>query len=233
MINKNSNLKAIVKIAEALGELKEEVIFVGGAVVGLYIDDPGAEDVRPTKDVDITVHIATFAELEKLRKKLSGKGFKQSHAENVVCRFLYKDIKMDVMGTKELGWAPSNPWFCPGFKHLEKHQIGAITVNLLPLSYFLATKFAAFHDRGGADPRFSKDFEDITYLLDNRTDLVESLTRAPDDVKKYLNAEFKKILSDQDLQEALTANMSHLMQTERYKKIESKLKEIVKIIEQG
>lgn len=233
MINKSSNLKAIVKIAEALEELKEEVVFVGGAVVGLYANDSAAEDVRPTKDVDITVHIVSTVELEKLRLKLLKKGFKQSPEEKVICRFLYQGIKLDVMSTKEVGWAPSNSWFGPGFKHLEKHKINAITVNLLPLSYYLATKFAAFHDRGGTDPRFSKDFEDITYLLDNRTDLVESLARAPEDVKKYLHIEFKRILSDKILQEALMANMSHLIQTKRYKMVESKLKEIVKDFKQG
>lgn len=227
-MNTSKNIEAIVKIAEALEELNDQVVFVGGAVVGLYVDDPGAEDVRPTKDVDVTVSIATFVELEKLRKKLLEKGFKQSSEEKSICRFLYQGIKLDVMSTEAVGWAPSNSWFGPGFKHLERHKIGAITVNLLPLSYYLATKFAAFHDRGGADPRFSKDFEDITYLLDNGTDLAESVARAPEDVKKYLHDEFKIILSDKFLQEALLANMSHLMQIERYNRLESILRDIVK-----
>ncbi len=37
---------------------------------------------------------------------------------------------------------------------------------------FLATKFEAFKDRGG-DYRTSHDFEDIVYVLDNRTTIVE------------------------------------------------------------
>ena len=41
---------ATVKIAKALGELNRKVVFVGGAMVSLYIDDPSAEDLRPTKD---------------------------------------------------------------------------------------------------------------------------------------------------------------------------------------
>ncbi|MDP2806659.1 MAG: nucleotidyl transferase AbiEii/AbiGii toxin family protein [bacterium] len=227
MINSANNLKAIVKIAEALEELNDQVIFVGGSVVGLYINDPAAEDVRPTKDVDVSADIATFGELEKIRQQLVKKGFKQSHEEKVVCRFLYQGIKLDVMGTKEVGWAPSNPWFGPGFKHIEKQKIDAITINILPLAYFLATKFTAFHGRGGADPRFSHDFEDITYILDNKVDLVESVTRAPDDVKKYLRSEFRKILKGSSLQEAIIANLNHLTQTERYNAIVSKLEKFV------
>ncbi len=40
------NRLAITKVAIALGELNEQVVYVGGAVVSLYIDDPAAEDVN-------------------------------------------------------------------------------------------------------------------------------------------------------------------------------------------
>jgi len=54
------NRAATKKIAQALGALNERVVFVGGAVVSLYIDDPSAEDVRPTKDIDISMEIASI-----------------------------------------------------------------------------------------------------------------------------------------------------------------------------
>jgi hypothetical protein len=54
MKNTTINLGIIKTIATALGELNEKVIYVGGAVVSLYINDPAADDVRPTKDVDIS-----------------------------------------------------------------------------------------------------------------------------------------------------------------------------------
>jgi len=38
-------------------------VYVGGAVVSLYIDDKSAEDVRPTKDIDFTMEIASLGEL--------------------------------------------------------------------------------------------------------------------------------------------------------------------------
>ena len=54
MINTLINWKVIKTIANALGELNQKVVYVGGAVVSLYIDDTAAEDIRPTKDIDIT-----------------------------------------------------------------------------------------------------------------------------------------------------------------------------------
>ena len=48
--NKKLNERMIKKIALALGDLNEKVVYVGGAVVNLYGDDPAAEDLRPKKD---------------------------------------------------------------------------------------------------------------------------------------------------------------------------------------
>lgn len=92
----------IRKIAMALGTLNEQVVFVGGATVSLYINDPAAEDVRPAKDVDISLFIATLSELEAIREELTRKGFKQSAEGHVICRFQYEDVKVDVMNTRSL-----------------------------------------------------------------------------------------------------------------------------------
>ncbi len=46
------NLPYLRSIAEALGELRGQVVFVGGAVAGLLITDPLADPVRATRDVD-------------------------------------------------------------------------------------------------------------------------------------------------------------------------------------
>ena len=73
--NTEYNQEVIKKISLALGEMNERVLFVGGAAIGFYINDPAAEDIRATKDVDITIEIATLGELESFRQKLAKKGF--------------------------------------------------------------------------------------------------------------------------------------------------------------
>lgn len=205
--NTTINLGIIRKIAHALQDLNERVVYVGGAVVSLYVNDPAADDVRPTKDIDISLEIASLGELEEIREKLIKRGFQQALEDNVICRFRYEDIKVDVMSTKEVGWAPANPWFGPGFKYLQKQQIEDKTIHILPLAYFLATKFTAFHDRGAKDARTSHDLEDITYILDNRTDLVEIVIQAPYDVKSFLKQEFTAIINSSNLQEAMAGKL--------------------------
>lgn len=66
------NLEMVALVAERLGDLCNEVVFLGGAVTELLVTDPAAPGVRPTKDVDVIVEIgshAAYAEFsERLRK---------------------------------------------------------------------------------------------------------------------------------------------------------------------
>ncbi len=221
------NRAVIRKIGVALGTLNEQVVYVGGAVVSLYINDPSADDIRPTKDIDISLSIASLGELEALREELISKGFTQSPDDNVICRFRYGDVKVDVMSTHAVGWAPANPWFAPGFDHKETVEVENQPIQILPLAYFLASKFTAFNARGAKDPRTSHDFEDIVYILDNRLDLVEKITDSPEDARKYLIWEFGKVLKDGQKQEAILGNLFIEGRDQRFQIIMDKLKLIV------
>jgi Nucleotidyl transferase AbiEii toxin, Type IV TA system len=220
-------LESIEKVAIALGELNKEVVFVGGAVVSLYVNDAFADEFRPTKDIDITFRIVSFAKLEQLREKLVSKGFKQNIFEDVICRFQLEDILVDVMSTQAIAWAPANRWFEEGFNDLIQMNIGTQVINLLSLPFFLATKFDAHADRGGSDARMSKDFEDIIYLLNHVSNLETHISNASSNVKNYLILEFKDILKNDVKQEAILANMPYNFQMERYDIIIEKLKSIV------
>jgi len=212
------------KVATALEELNERVVYVGGAMVSLYIDDPAADDVRPTKDLDISMEIASVVELEEIRVKLNDKGFRQSHQDDVRCRFRYEDVLVDVMATKEIDWAPTNPWFAPGFKNKQSYFIEDVEIKILPLPYFLATKYSAFDGRGRIDPRTSHDFEDIVYLLNYTSSLVEQVLNSDPSVKAYLQESFNEILNSNILQEAVLGNLYFEEQKTRYPKIINSLK---------
>jgi len=63
MENKVINLNVVAEVAKGLQELNDKVVFVGGAVVSLYTDDPAADEIRPTADVDFTVNITNITSL--------------------------------------------------------------------------------------------------------------------------------------------------------------------------
>lgn len=219
---RNQHIDLITKVAGALGDLNDQVVYVGGAVVSLYVTDPAAPDVRPTDDVDIILEITSLGKLEVLREELNRKGFTQSADENVMCRFRYEGIKVDVMSTQEVGWAPANPWFKPGFDHLENKTAGDFNLRVLSLPYFLASKLTAFRLRS-KDPRTSHDLEDVVYLLDNIDGLTDQLFSAPSDVKDFLHEEFSNMLNDGAIREAIMANLEYSVQTERFEMIEEKV----------
>jgi predicted nucleotidyltransferase len=215
-----------LKIANALGELNERVVYVGGAVVSLYINDSAADDVRPTQDLDFSMEIAHVAELEAIRENLTQKGFYQSSEDDVICRFRYEEIKVDVMATKAVGWAPANPWFAAGFNHLVEFNVEGKVIRCLSLPYFLASKFSAFYDRGAEDPRTSKDMEDIAYLLNYTSDLAITILESETEVRAYLNECFQDILSDDTKQEAILGNLYYENQAYRFAQIINTLNQV-------
>lgn len=47
-----TNIWMLQTVSKGLGELKDEMVFVGGAVAELYADNPAASEIRTTFDVD-------------------------------------------------------------------------------------------------------------------------------------------------------------------------------------
>jgi predicted nucleotidyltransferase len=226
---KNTRINRLVtkKIALALDELNEQVVYVGGAVVSLYVDDPAADDVRPTKDLDLTMKIASLSELENIRQSLADKGFIQSAMDSVACRFRYDDILVDVMATVPIGWAPGNRWFELGLDQAISKELEDITIRILPLPYFLATKFDAFFDRGVNDLWASHDYEDIVYLFNHVTDISEQILNSDEVVKGYIGECANQILGNQSFKEAIIGNLFFEHQDERFNLIIDKLTTVV------
>ena len=82
-----NNIEMLQFIAKGLGELKEEVVFVGGSVAELYADDPATSDVRPTLDIDCVVEISTRKAYYELEDELRKKNFKNDTRPNApICR---------------------------------------------------------------------------------------------------------------------------------------------------
>ena len=73
-----SSLDLVVLVARQLGTLRDRVVFVGGAVRGLLVTDPGAAPERATDDVDVIVELASAVEFHRLGDQLRALGFRAS-----------------------------------------------------------------------------------------------------------------------------------------------------------
>jgi predicted nucleotidyltransferase len=224
--NQTINLKIVEKVANQLGELNTDVLYVGGAVISLYITDVGAEQPRPTKDIDISIQITTYDQMDSFREKLALKNIYPASSENVLYRFSYEGILIDFIPYEETPLGPTNKWLKPGFEKSFAVKIGDSEIRILPVSLFLATKWEAYKSRGN-DPRSSHDFEDIIYILDNNLEVVQDVKKANKDVQDFLKAMCGKILSHPSRDEIIECHMNPYTAAERKEIVIKKLKEII------
>ena len=87
---KLANLRMLEFVATKLGDIRNDVVFLGGCTTGLFISDPLVPDVRYTLDVDCIVDVISRNQYYQLEKKLNKQGFKKSITEDVICRWFYK-----------------------------------------------------------------------------------------------------------------------------------------------
>lgn len=228
MYNKVINLALVAQVAQGLQELRDKMVFIGGAVISLYTDDPAAEEIRPTADIDMTINLANYHEWAQMQERLAELEFYPDPQGQSICSYKYQDITIDIMPADDSSIGISNIWYKPGFKYLQQIELeDGTSINILPAPYFLATKLEAFKDRGNNDFYGSHDFEDIIYLIDNRTTIVEEIVASDEDIRDYIKTEFTTIKNHPQAEEILAMHIHPLIREERFKIL---MEKIIKMI---
>jgi len=193
--------------AEALGDLLEGVVFVGGATVTLWITDPGAPPVRPTNDVDVVVEVVSRSGFQRFESRLRARDFSEDQESGVICRWRHRGgLILDAMPSDPsiLGFA--NRWQGAGIPHaVERGLPSGALIRAVSPPYLLATKLEAFKGRGQRDFLASRDFDDIIALVDGREEVVDEVQDASVDVRHYLSSEVAAILRDPRFADGLFA----------------------------
>lgn len=224
----HTNITRIKGVHNALGELKNSVAFVGGATVSLYADNPELVEVRPTNDIDVVIEIGTYGDYTKIQEQLGTLGFNVDIESNVICRYKYQALTVDIMPTEESILGFSNRWYKEGFEHLVKYNIDDYNkVNIFSTPYFIASKLEAFKGRGGDDGRMSQDFEDIVFVLDNRKLVWNEMRDAKEELRCYLIKEWEKLLSHPYHEEWLSVHLEYETASSRAQIIVASMKSFV------
>lgn len=150
------NLPILILVADALGDLCEDLVFVGGCAVGLLLTDPATTGIRPTQDVDAIVEAATLSQFYRVEALLPQKGFVRDAESGVICRWkhLASGARFDLMPTdpEVLGFA--NRWYPEALETATSAPLNErLHINLISAPAFIATKLEAFSSRG--NPTFS------------------------------------------------------------------------------
>lgn len=201
-----SNLERLQFVATALEELKNIVVFVGGATTELYVTDPAATEIRTTKDVDCVIKLTNYAEFDNIESLLRRKGFQNDTSPDApICRWIYQDEKIDIMPDNEKIVGFSNRWYSDAVKYKVSRKLpNGIIIHILPITLFVATKLEALKGRGGIDYRLSHDFEDIIYIINNCPEFVDNYkSEVNKELKNYLKTEFCNLISRPNIHEEI------------------------------
>ncbi|MBK9573933.1 MAG: hypothetical protein IPO43_14960 [Rhodoferax sp.] len=211
----NPNIELLTSIANAMGALREQVVFVGGCATGLLITQPLVADARATEDVDAIVEVASLVGYHALAAQLMEQGFKQTMADNTPpFRWYWNGMQLDLvpLDEKVLGFA--NRWYKPGFEAAITAALpSGLQLRHLSAPYFMATKLEAFKDRGNDDVYLSHDLEDVITVVDGREELISELTSAPPDVRDFVVHTLGGILRHTDFTNVLPGIVSQSTRT--------------------
>ena len=197
------NITRIRAVSNALGDLKDQVVFVGGATVSLYATRAAIE-TRVTNDVDIAVELGSYKKYIELEEQLRKMGF-QNDTTGHIGRFLLEGLIVDVIPTDEKVLGFSNIWYKEGFQTAQDYTIDPQhVVKIFSPPYFIASKFEAFKGRKPKeDPRASQDLEDIVFVLENRTPIWDEMRSVQGTIRDYLLSEFRNLYNNPHIEELI------------------------------
>jgi hypothetical protein len=197
------NRALLERAADLLAPLAADLVYVGGCAAGLLITDTAAAGIRPTFDVDAIVQVASYADYDRLAARIRACGFTEAMNDAVMCRWRRGALMVDVMPTDAAVLGFTNRWYAEALAHATWVPLGTRDIRLITASYFLATKFEAFHDRGQADVRGSHDLEDIVAVIDGRPEVIDEVAHAPAAVREYVREQVRTLLATRTFHDAL------------------------------
>ena len=195
------NLANLEQIATALGELREQVVFVGGATAGLLLTDPLAEGVRPTLDVDAIIQADNLIHYYRIEGQLEQRGFVRDVEDGVICRWRHtaSAVVFDLMPVDAAVLGFSNRWYGEAMATAQPLTLGnGLVIRVVSAPAFLATKLEAFASRGRGDFLSSHDLEDVLNVVDGRPELPDELAQASVPLRQAVGEVFAGLLSKPD-----------------------------------
>ena len=136
-------------------------------------------------------------------------GFTNDAHNGPICRwkmpYLGGTLKVDAIPINGEVLGFHNQWYEDAVKHSISYTLDdTLTIKILTLSYFLATKLEAFNNRGNRDFGASQDMEDIIYVMENKTAIELVLfEQSNDKLKHYFKEQAIALLANENFRNYL------------------------------
>ncbi|MBU4261451.1 MAG: hypothetical protein KKC76_06160 [Proteobacteria bacterium] len=193
-IAESTNTRMLQLVAEKLGPLKDEVVFLGGVVMPFLMTEPNVPITRFTKDVDIIFEPETREELYEFEDALRDLGFKKT-VNAAVCQWVIDHVRIDILPTDPDVIGFDNRWCAEAEQSAIRVNIGkGLIINVVPGHCFLGLKLCAFLRRGKGNYLQSYDIDDLILVIGGRDKIEkEVLEQASPELRKFIIAELVNI----------------------------------------
>lgn len=229
-----STIEMIKIVAAALGELNDCAVFVGGAVIPFYLPAAYLALARPTEDIDVVMELVSHTANVLNDVALRDKGFQNDTSEGApICRWIYREFKVDVMATDNSALGFTNRWYREGFERAIEVVSDPVPVKIFSLPYFLASKVVAFRDRGRNDYMGSRDMEDIVSLLEvaDESLLENVLPGVSQELRLFLKEEFLSLLATSEFLDCVPgAVFNRVVAIEAAAEVNARMRRIISML---
>lgn len=165
------NLRRLAIVAEKMGPVKDQAVFLGGAAIPLLLTQPVELPIRRSKDVDVVFHYDEKEELHAFEDVLWERGFQRSGV-GVVSNWTTDRIKIDILPTGPGAIGFYSPWGRYAVATAQEASISStLKVKIVSSPCFIAYKLIAFRKRGNEDYPNSSDIYDIILLFAGRPEI--------------------------------------------------------------
>ena len=205
----NSAEQAIARVARALSWMNPPPVFIGGAIVGLFLDTFGREQLRITKDVDcILPGVSGWTGWTRFEHTLQELGWRPD-IEGPAGRYMSPDGDLvDFVRADATTQVLPGAWFERAAVGSELRTLADGThVRVVSVFHFLLLKAQAYLDRGRHDPFGSQDLEDIVAVLDGVEALAQRFLDCDALLREALMLLFGQIVADWRAREAMLGQL--------------------------
>ena len=137
----DANMEMLCFVAEKLGPLRKEVVFLGGCTTGLLLTDSTIPDVRPTTDVDVIVEASITHDYHDIEARMRELGFQPDVESGIRCRWNIEGFIVDLMPTNESILGFSNQWYPEAMAYAVSETLpNGVEIRRVTAPYFVAQK---------------------------------------------------------------------------------------------
>jgi len=199
-----SPIAAMKPVAERLDGLGLEYAFLGGSVVGLLLDHPSLSPIRVTDDVDVVIEVVSQPRYSRIEEKLRSLGFEHDTRDGAPrCRWRLGHLTVDIMPVDGDFLGLNTAWFREALAAATWQSVTGGRLRVISAAGSLATKYAAFMDRGDQGYYASHDLEDLIAVVDEREGIVHDVPTSDPALRAYVSSAIAALLSSDDFSDAL------------------------------